>query len=101
MGRRRSTRPPAIGDLQRAGHLDLDGRRVTLAEVSVTRPGQRFAFVMDTRLCDGVYALAEGADLLVIEATFLRGAGSPPSSATSRRRRPRGSRRSRGYGGWC
>jgi len=52
----------------------------------VTRPGQRFAFVMDTRLCDGVYALAEGADLLVIEATFLR---SPPSSATSRRRRPR------------
>ena len=37
------------------------------------RPGQRFAFVMDTRLCDNVFALAEGADLLVIEATF--GAG--------------------------
>jgi ribonuclease Z len=26
---------------------------------------------MDTRLCDGVYALAEGADMLVIESTFL------------------------------
>jgi ribonuclease Z len=26
---------------------------------------------MDTRLCDGVYALADGADLLVIESTFL------------------------------
>jgi ribonuclease Z len=26
---------------------------------------------MDTRLCDGVYALADGADMLVIEATFL------------------------------
>jgi ribonuclease Z len=26
---------------------------------------------MDTRLCDNVFALAEGADLLVIEATFL------------------------------
>jgi ribonuclease Z len=26
---------------------------------------------MDTRLCDAVYALADGADLLVIEATFL------------------------------
>jgi ribonuclease Z len=63
---------PAVGELQRAGHLDLDGRRVTLADVSAPRPGQRFAFVMDTRLCDGVYALAEGADLLVIEATFLR-----------------------------
>ncbi|SCG66578.1 ribonuclease Z [Micromonospora coxensis] len=62
---------PAVGDLLRAGHLDLDGHRVTRAEVSVTRPGQRFAFVMDTGLCDGVYALAEHADLLVIESTFL------------------------------
>ncbi|PZF91867.1 ribonuclease Z [Micromonospora endophytica] len=62
---------PAIGELQRVGHLDLDGRRVTRAEVSVPRPGQRFAFVMDTGLCDAVYALAEEADLLVIESTFL------------------------------
>ncbi|NUT95763.1 MAG: ribonuclease Z [Saccharothrix sp.] len=42
-----------------------------LDEVSVPRPGQRFAFVMDTRLCDGVYELADRADLLVIESTFL------------------------------
>jgi ribonuclease Z len=26
---------------------------------------------MDTRLCDNVHALADGADLLVIESTFL------------------------------
>jgi ribonuclease Z len=62
---------PAVGELQRVGHLDVGGRRVTRDEVSVTRPGQRFAFVMDTGLCDGVYALAEEADLLVIESTFL------------------------------
>jgi ribonuclease Z len=62
---------PAVGELIRAGHLDHDGRRVTRDEVSVTRPGQRFAFVMDTGLCDAVYALAEHADLLVIESTFL------------------------------
>ncbi|WP_412539636.1 ribonuclease Z [Longispora sp. K20-0274] len=42
-----------------------------LAEVSEVRRGQRFAFVMDTRLCDGVYALADGVDMLVIESTFL------------------------------
>jgi ribonuclease Z len=58
---------PDIGRLQREGAL----RGVRLDEVSAPRPGQRFAFVMDTRLCDGVYALAERADLLVIEATFL------------------------------
>ncbi|GAB3799011.1 ribonuclease Z [Micromonospora zhanjiangensis] len=62
---------PAVGELIRAGHLDLDGRRVTLDQVSEPRPGQRFAFVMDTGLCDAVYALADRADLLVIESTFL------------------------------
>ncbi|SHG43441.1 ribonuclease Z [Streptoalloteichus hindustanus] len=62
---------PRVGQLQRAGSLEVDGRTVALAEVSAPRPGQRFAFVMDTRLCDAVYALADGVDLLVIESTFL------------------------------
>ncbi|MFJ5259669.1 ribonuclease Z [Streptomyces sp. NPDC088387] len=58
---------PDIGRIQREGALDGVG----LDEVSEVRRGQRFAFVMDTRLCDGVHALAEGADMLVIESTFL------------------------------
>ncbi|MDJ1130424.1 ribonuclease Z [Streptomyces iconiensis] len=58
---------PDVGRIQRAGEL----RGVRLEEVSEPRRGQRFAFVMDTRLCDGVYALAEGCDMLVIESTFL------------------------------
>jgi ribonuclease Z len=62
---------PAVGALQRAGQMDVGGRTVTLDEVSVERPGLAVAFVMDTRLCDGVYALAAEADLLIIESTFL------------------------------
>ncbi len=62
---------PAVGRLQRAGALHVDGRTVRLEQVSEPRPGQRFAFVMDTRLCDEVYELADRADLLVIESTFL------------------------------
>lgn len=58
---------PDVGRLARDGVLN----GVTLEQVSEARPGQRFAFVMDTRLCDGVYALAEKCDLLVIESTFL------------------------------
>jgi ribonuclease Z len=61
---------PDVGRLQREGSLVIGGRRVTLAEVSEPRPGQRFAFVMDTRLCDGAFALAEGVDMLVCESTF-------------------------------
>jgi ribonuclease Z len=62
---------PDVRRLQREGSLEAGGRVVQLAEVSVPRRGQRFAFVMDTRMCDGVLELAEGADLLVIESTFL------------------------------
>ncbi|GAA4707278.1 ribonuclease Z [Streptomyces youssoufiensis] len=62
---------PLIGRLQREGAVRVAGRTVALEEVSEVRRGQRFAFVMDTRLCDGVYALAEGCDQLVIESTFL------------------------------
>jgi len=71
--RERGVTGPAVGRLQRDGTIEVDGRTVRLEEVSEPRRGQRFAFVMDTRLCDGVYALAEGADLLVVEATFLDG----------------------------
>jgi ribonuclease Z len=60
-----------VGELQRAGTLEVAGRPVRVEQVSVPRRGQRFAFIMDTRLCDAVFALAADADLLVIEATFL------------------------------
>ncbi len=62
---------PDIGDLQRNGVIEIGGRRVGLEAASAPRRGQRFAFVMDTRLCPGVPELAREADLLVIESTFL------------------------------
>jgi ribonuclease Z len=64
-------RGPAVGDLQRAGCLGVGGRTVRLEDVSEPRPGQAFAFVMDTRPCPGAAALARGVDLLVCEATYL------------------------------
>src|SRR6266567_1293142 len=67
---------PDVGLLQREGRLrredhEAGTREVTLEEVSEPRPGQRFAFIMDTRLCDAAFALADGADLLVCESTFV------------------------------
>lgn len=61
---------PDIGRLQRAGKILHEGRIVTLADVSEPRAGQKFAFVMDTRLCDAAFELADGADMLVCESTF-------------------------------
>jgi ribonuclease Z len=58
---------PDVGRLQREGEL----RGVQLADVTAPRRGQVFAFVMDTRLCPAVDRLVAGADLAVVESTFL------------------------------
>ncbi len=63
---RAGIRGPEVGRLQREGGL----RGIGLTEVSVPRPGQSFAFVMDTAPCPGAEELAAGADLLVAESTF-------------------------------
>src|SRR5690606_3396704 len=41
-----------IGRLQREGRFETAAGPVRLEDVSVPRPGQVVAFVMDTRLCD-------------------------------------------------
>ena len=62
---------PDVSRLQRDGVLEVDGRRVRVDDVSAPRAGQRFAFIMDTRLCAAAFDLARDADLLVCESTFL------------------------------
>jgi ribonuclease Z len=57
--------------LQRVGRIEVEGRTIHLDDVSRPRRGQSAALVMDTRWCDGALELADGVDLLVVEATFL------------------------------
>lgn len=60
-----------IGVLQREGRIEIGDRTVGLQEVSVPQRGSAFAFVMDTAPCSGALALAQSADLLLMEATYL------------------------------
>lgn len=62
---------PEIARLLGEGRLVIDGREVTLDEVSRPGAGNSASFVFDTRVCEGATALAEGVDLLVAESTFL------------------------------
>lgn len=64
---------PAVGTLLREGVVRHNGVLVRREDVSVTRPGQVVAFVMDTRRCEGASRLARGADLLIAESTFQDG----------------------------
>jgi ribonuclease Z len=62
---------PIIKRIQQDGEVTVDGRVVTLDEVSDPKPGQSFAFVMDTRPCRGALTLARDVDILVCESTYL------------------------------
>lgn len=62
---------PAIKELIRNGELEVEGRKVLLDDVSIHKPGQGFAIVMDTRMCDNAIELARDADLLLCESTYL------------------------------
>ncbi|MCP4750872.1 MAG: ribonuclease Z [Proteobacteria bacterium] len=63
----------AVGELLRHGEIMIDGRRIQMHEMGVPKPGQSVAFVMDTRLCQNLFKLADGVDLLVCESTYLSG----------------------------
>ena len=61
----------AAGQLKKEGRLELGGRTVFIQDVGVRLPGQVFAYVMDTRLCPAIFERASGADMLLMETTFL------------------------------
>jgi ribonuclease Z len=65
-------RGPAVGRLKAEGVIEIDGKTVSVSEVSTEKRGQSFAFVMDTRLCANAFRLAENVDLLVCESTYLQ-----------------------------
>jgi len=62
---------PHVRELIDHGAIEVGGRTVRLEQVSEPRRGQAFSLVMDTRPCPGALQLAQGADLLVCESTFL------------------------------
>ncbi|MBB6171705.1 ribonuclease Z [Nocardiopsis mwathae] len=69
----RGVHGPAVGALLREGRVrNAAGELVRLEECAEPRPGQVFAFVMDTAVCANAVRLARGADLLVIESTYLQ-----------------------------
>lgn len=62
---------PLAGELKKQGRVRVKSQVVTLDDVGTVLPGQTFAYVMDTRLCGSIQGLAKGADMLLMEATFL------------------------------
>lgn len=64
---------PLFGKLHRGEAVEVDGRRITPEElVGPSRRGRRIVYTGDTRPSATTVRIAEGADLLVHDATFAQ-----------------------------
>jgi ribonuclease Z len=61
---------PLVGKLQRGETVTFKGEEIKPEDVCFLRAGKKAAFIPDTSLTDAITLLAEGADLMVCEATY-------------------------------
>lgn len=62
---------PLVKQLEREGAITLEGKTITLDQVSHIRKGDVFAIVIDTTYCKAAIEIARGAKLLLCESTYL------------------------------
>lgn len=62
---------PIVKKLEKEGRVSWNGKTVLLEEVSHVRPGDSFAYVVDTRPCPQAVDLAKNAKVLLCESTYL------------------------------
>lgn len=62
---------PDVRKLEKEGRLLVGNHWVALDEVSHLRPGDAFAYVVDTRPCKEALEIARGAKVLLCESTYL------------------------------
>ncbi len=62
---------PQMGKLQRGDTLTINDKQVTLEMVTYVQKGRKVVYVMDTSVTDNAIRIAEDADVLICESTFL------------------------------
>ncbi len=60
-----------LGKLQKGKTVSHQKKKITSEEATYLIKGKKISFIMDTRPCDNFLKLAENADILFSEATFL------------------------------
>jgi len=64
-------RGPAVKELEKQGKLLIDGKWVSLDDVSSIRTGDVLAVAIDTLPCPNLYRIASKAKLFLCESTYL------------------------------
>lgn len=60
-----------LGQIQQGKDVEWKGRKIKATEVTYIQKGKKVSYIADTLPCDGAYALAKDADLLISEGTHL------------------------------
>lgn len=63
---------PLIGELQRGKNITFNGKKILSKNVTYKQEGRKVAFIMDTALNDSCFKVAENADVLVCESTYMK-----------------------------
>ncbi|PCI78433.1 ribonuclease Z [Candidatus Aerophobetes bacterium] len=64
-------RGPNVKELIQKGQIEIDGKITYAKDVSYTQEGSIFSYVVDTRPCAAAIKLAQDADLVLCESTYL------------------------------
>tara|TARA_Y100000310_G_scaffold327179_1_gene393138 strand:- start:113 stop:1009 length:897 start_codon:yes stop_codon:yes gene_type:complete len=62
---------PLLGKLQQGKNIEFKGKKIKSSEATYLVPGKKISIIMDTRPCGNFVKLAQDADLLISEATYL------------------------------
>ncbi len=60
-----------LGKLQQGKNVEFEGKKIKSSEATYLVKGKKISIIMDTRPCQNFVKLAQDADLLISEATFL------------------------------
>jgi ribonuclease Z len=61
---------PLVGKLKEKGSIELKGKKISLEEVGIHKPGIKLVYSGDTRPCQNLLTISKAADLLIHDATF-------------------------------
>lgn len=62
---------PSMKELIANGHININGKKINLDDVSWIRQGDSIAVVIDTRVCQSALDIAKGAKVLLCESTYM------------------------------
>jgi len=61
------------GEIKKKGKVVVEGKEVKLKDICLLQKGKKVVYSGDTRVCDNLMKIAQGADLLIQDCTYFDG----------------------------